>query len=154
MIELLVAVVIMAVGILGIAGLQVVALQQNRSALMRAEASQLANDVMDRIRVNPDVIYSALIDADPSSTARNCNQDNCTPTEMAEFDIAQWKCSLNSTDADGNPFSICNTFGIKGSLPEAEGSISKSGNIYTVKVRWVHDSDGHTSSITIRSRAE
>jgi len=53
MIELLVAVLVMSIGVLGIAALQMVSLQNNRAALVRAEAVALAYDMMDRIRVNP-----------------------------------------------------------------------------------------------------
>ena len=48
LIEVLVAVVILSIGILGIAGIQIVSLQQNRGALLRLEALQLANDIIDR----------------------------------------------------------------------------------------------------------
>jgi type IV pilus assembly protein PilV len=54
MIELLVAVLVLAIGILGITALQMVSLQNNRGALFRAEAVQLAYDMMDRIRANPE----------------------------------------------------------------------------------------------------
>ena len=53
MIELLVAVLVMGIGVLGITGLQMVSLQNNRGALVRAEAVQLAYDILDRIRANP-----------------------------------------------------------------------------------------------------
>jgi type IV pilus assembly protein PilV len=53
MIELLVAVLVIEVGVLGVTALQMVSLQNNRSALVRSEAVQLAYDMMDRIRGNP-----------------------------------------------------------------------------------------------------
>jgi len=53
MIELLVAVLVMGIGVLGITGLQMVSLQNNRGALLRSEAVMLAYDMLDRIRANP-----------------------------------------------------------------------------------------------------
>ena len=50
MIELLVAVLVMGIGVLGITALQMVSLQNNRGALMRSEATLRTYDVMDRIR--------------------------------------------------------------------------------------------------------
>ena len=60
MIELLVAVLVMGIGVLGITGLQMVSLQNNRGALVRAEAVQLAYDMLDRIRANPGANYGPL----------------------------------------------------------------------------------------------
>ena len=61
LIEVLVAVVILSIGILGIAGIQVVSLQQNRGALLRLEALQLANDIIDRMRANPNQMYTQVL---------------------------------------------------------------------------------------------
>lgn len=152
LIELLVAVVILAVGILGIAGLQVVALQQNRGALYRAEATMLANDIMDRIRVNTNTTYTALIDQDPPA-ATNCETTNCSPPEMANYDIAQWKCQINDLDADGNPFTVCADFGISGALPNGAAAINKTGGVYEVTVQWA-DRSGNISETKIRSQVD
>lgn len=152
LIELLVAVVILAVGILGIAGLQVVALQQNRGAVYRAEATMLANDIMDRVRVNTNTTYTALIDQDPPA-ATNCGNSSCSPSEMANYDIAQWKCQINDLDADGNPFAVCGDFGISGALPNGAGAIDKSGGVYEVTVQWT-DRSGNVSETKIRSQVD
>lgn len=153
LIELLVAVVILAVGILGIAGLQVVALQQNRGALYRAEATMLANDIMDRVRVNTNTTYTSLIDQDPPAGASNCGNAECTPAEMADYDIAQWKCQINDLDADGNPFAICASLGITGALPGGAGAINKAGGVYEVTVQWT-DRAGNVSETKIRSQVD
>ena len=60
MIELLVAVLVMGIGVLGITGLQMVSLQNNRGALTRADAVQLAYDMLDRMRANPGAAYAGL----------------------------------------------------------------------------------------------
>lgn len=162
LIELLVAVVIMAIGILGVAGLQVVSLQQNRSALYRSEAVQLANDLIDRIRVNPTITYSSLIDAAPTSVT-DCVVSACTPSDMAAYDITQWKCSINSDDVDGNEYAACKNLrdlnglvnpdgkGIEGELPEGAGSVILDSGVYVITVRWVDERDGTTASIVIRA---
>lgn len=161
LIEAMIALVIMSIGILGIAGMQVLSLQQNRGALFRAEAPQLANDLMDRLRVNTDITYSALADADPTS-AQSCNQNSCTPTQMAAFDIAQWKCSISSIDSAGDTLSICDTYGITGSLPLGAGTVAIVNGIYEVTVEWSDDridvscgsrtTEPACTSITIRAQ--
>lgn len=158
LIELLVAVVVLAVGILGVAGMQVISLQQNRSALYRAEAVQLANDLMDRIRVNTDITYTALMSADPQVTT-DCIQNACSRTDMAAYDISQWKCSINSLDSDGTTYTACAGFqnvdgsaGIEGALPEGAGSVALVSGVYEVTVQWQDDSQGTMASITLRAQ--
>ena len=53
LIEVLVAVVVLSIGLLGLAGLQMTGLQTNHSAYLRSQATLLAYDLTDRIRANP-----------------------------------------------------------------------------------------------------
>ena len=106
LIEVLVATVIMAIGILGIAGLQVVSLQQNRSSLLRSEALQIGNDIIDRMRANPELAYAPVDYTDaPTSGAKNCigTAANCSTAEMKEYDITLWKCMINPNDSTREP---------------------------------------------------
>ena len=52
LIEVLVAVVVVSIGLLGIAALQVTTLQNNHNSLLRTQASALADDIIDRMRAN------------------------------------------------------------------------------------------------------
>lgn len=152
--EVLVAVLIMAIGILGMAGLQVVSMQQNRSALMRAQALQIGNDMLDRIRANPAGTYDDVdFDDDPAAGTTSCVSSDCSEDEMADFDIAQWKCGIKSTDDAGVAFPICVTFGITGDLPGGAGAIDETGNVHTVQVRWIDGPDGSTRTISLSTRA-
>ena len=155
LIEVMVSVLIMAVGILGVAGMQVLSLQQNRNALLRDQALQAGNDILDRMRANPLSTYSPIaIDAVPTSTV-NCVDNSCDRNEMAEFDIAQWKCRLNPIDVDGDVYSVCAGFNIvSASLPGGQGSISKVDLVYSVTVTWIRDQNGNTSTITLRAQTE
>jgi type IV pilus assembly protein PilV len=58
LIEVLVSLLILAVGLLGAAALQLNALKYTDSALMSSQASFIAYDMMDRIRANPDADYT------------------------------------------------------------------------------------------------
>ena len=123
LIEVLVSVVIMSVGILGVAGLQVLSLQQNRSSMMRAEALQLGNDILDRMRANPTRDYAGVDFDDPPAGNENCITNSCTTAEMMTYDIAQWKCAINSEDALDVTYPLCASYGIAGALPGGEGAI-------------------------------
>ena len=155
LIEVLVSVLIMAVGILGVAGMQVISLQQNRNALLRDQALQAGNDILDRMRANPLSTYSPVLITDVPASNVNCVDNICDRNEMAEFDIAQWKCRLNPIDADGEVYEVCAGFSIsKVSLPGGQGSISKTGLLYEISVIWMRDQSGNTSSITLRAQTE
>ena len=54
LIELLIAVVVLSLGLLALAGLQINATRSNSEALQRTQATALANDVVDRMRANPE----------------------------------------------------------------------------------------------------
>lgn len=155
LIEVLVAILIVAVGILGVAGMQVVSLQQNRNALLRDQALQLGNDILDRMRANALTDYATveLTDVPPSSL--NCNNESCDRNEMSEFDIAQWKCSLNPIDSNDEVYTVCAGFGItNATLPQGRGSIERDGSVHIVTVEWVNDREGNVSQIVLRTRTE
>jgi type IV pilus assembly protein PilV len=88
LIEVLIALVIMSIGMLGIAGLYVHGMQAGRTSLFRHHAVTLAGDIADRIRANPRAVGAyALAGAD-----NNCVDGgiNCTPAQMAANDIFLW----------------------------------------------------------------
>ena len=88
LVEVLIALIIMSVGMLGIAGLYVQSMQAGRTSLFRHHAVTLAGDVADRIRANPtaEVAYTG-VGVDFSCVAAGIN---CNPVEMASHDILLW----------------------------------------------------------------
>ena len=156
LVEVLVAVVIISVGILGIAGLQVISIQQNRSALVRAEATKYASDILDRIRVNAGQAYAIDIATDPAASP-NCMANTCSVTQMRDFDLNHWKCSINHKAADGTVFAGCAGLGFAAAdnfIPGGQGGITKNVNdVYEVTVRWKEDDvvDSWTS-VTLRTQ--
>lgn len=154
LIEVLVAILIVAVGILGVAGMQVVSLQQNRNALLRDTSLQLGNDIMDRMRANRVEVYSPVELDDPPAFGTDCNDNDCDTEEMRDFDVAQWKCRLDPLDADGVIYQACTDLGItQASLPGGRGSITggAAGAAYEVTVEWTADRDGNRSSVILRA---
>lgn len=157
LIEVLVATVIMAVGILGVAGLQVISLQQNRSSLLRSEALQIGNDIIDRMRANPTEDYEISYSDPPPSSASNCFGSSCTQSEMALFDLAQWKCAINPVSSDGETYAICTTLGLgstASSMPDGEGEVAIDSGVQTVRVRWADGRDGAKGTVVLTTRAD
>ena len=161
MVELLVAVLIMGVGVLGISAMQMISLQNNRGALLRAEAVQLGYDMLDRIRANPagavpGQAYDGLDIGDAPPAAGDCFANACTQAQMVDFDQAVWKCSLG--DFNDNADCIAYRAGVlppedrAPGLPEGDGSIDVDANgIITVRVQW-QEPNGPLRFITLESQ--
>jgi len=114
MIETLVSLVIISIGVLGFALLQVESLKATKTATERSKAIHFATDMMERMRANKDAIpnYATTAIAGPDTGAiKNCadpattpnvdiNTDlttatfSCTGAEMAAFEIRQWRTSI------------------------------------------------------------
>ena len=90
LVEVLIALIIMSVGMLGIATLFVQSMQAGRTSMLRHHAITLAGDVADRIRANPTAggAYSAAAGVDNSCVAQGAN---CDIGQMAAHDIFLWQ---------------------------------------------------------------
>ena len=101
LVEVLIALVIMSVGMLGIAGLYVQGMQAGRTSMFRHHAVNLAGDVADRIRANPTagIAYIAAAGADNNCVTGNTN---CTPGQMAANDILLCKNQAGETLPGGD----------------------------------------------------
>lgn len=163
MIELLVAVLVMGVGVLGITGLQMVSLQNNREALLRAEAISLAYDIMDRIRANPvgapiGTAYDGVDLDDAPAGAVNCVANVCTAANMVAFDIAVWKCQLGNwhdegTCTDYRANDVIPSEDDQPGLPDGDGSIAVDGTgTITVTVQWTGPNN-QDQTIVVDSRS-
>jgi type IV pilus assembly protein PilV len=89
LVEVMVALVVLAVGMLGIAGLYVTTLKSGGGAIYRMQAVNLATDLADRIRVNrlANVQYAA---AAANNNCYGAGSVDCTPAQMAANDLFVW----------------------------------------------------------------
>ncbi len=88
LVEVLIALIIMSVGMLGIAGLYVQSMQAGRTSMFRHHAVTLAGDVADRIRANPRAgIAYAGAGANNNCVAAGID---CNEAQMAANDIFIW----------------------------------------------------------------
>ena len=153
LLEVLITVVILSIGLLGLAGLQATGMKFNHSAYLRSQATILGYDMIDRMRANKaqaSGTMSYTIDmTETTSTTSNCETDtstspytapdSCSPSQIATFDLNRWKSALAAK------------------LPTGDGSIevddSSPGRIYIVTVQW-DDSRGQETVKQLRIRAE
>lgn len=146
LLEVMIAIVVVAFGLLGLAGLQVFALKNNQSAAMRSAATVLASDMIDRMKANFQGVIAAQYDksntGDYTTAVAGCNLTaGCTPTDLAQNDRFEWAtrvagalpggvgivCLDSTPDAPANP------------TPAAPGCDGVGGTVYVVKIWWLDD---------------
>ena len=108
LLEVLVSVLILAVGMLGISVIQSRSLVYGQTAHLNTAANIMAYDMLDRIRANRTFSvngtgYSVGLGSVPSAYPVNCEVGTCTPNQLANYDINQWKFILDQRlpNADG-----------------------------------------------------
>lgn len=94
LIEVLIALVVLAVGVLGFAGLQMTSLNQSTAANHRVAAVLIAQDAIERMELNPaerDTYLNAswAAGSQGSSPSNACIGSTCTSGSMVTWDIAQ-----------------------------------------------------------------
>lgn len=123
LVEVMVSLLILALGLLGMTALQNEALRFNQAAFLESQALFLAADMAERIRANHSSNgYALLFTEDAPEAPVDCRQASCTSAEMAAWDLSEWRSLL------GDP----------SMLPGGEGAISFDAlsNEYTISVRY------------------
>ncbi len=102
LVEVLVALVVMSVGMLGIAALYLEGMRAGRTSLYRTTAVNLAADMADRIRANSRAGL-AYQGTGPGSV-ENCinGPTDCTAVQMADDDWADWLNRVDTQLPDGS----------------------------------------------------
>jgi type IV pilus assembly protein PilV len=99
LLEVLIALLILSIGLLGLAALQTIGLRSIQMSFMRTQAAQLAYDISDRMRANgpgPEMahrLYAIETQTAPVRTA-NCAMTDCSPADMANFDLVIWRAAV------------------------------------------------------------
>ena len=109
LVEVLVAIVVLSIGLLGLAALQVSGLRVGQSSFYRAQAAQFATDMADRLRANAGEARScelALTEPTPASPTTTCGRD-----------LAEWRNRLRT-------------------LPGGNGAVQIDANLVTITVQW------------------
>ena len=112
LVEVLITLVIVAIGLMGFASMMLNSMKNNRISMQRSMATLYAYDIIDCMRANRgNVVSDYQTDFDDAPET--------TPTTVAEGDIKIWKDALSSL------------------LPSGEGKISfPSGNTVRVEIKW------------------
>jgi type IV pilus assembly protein PilV len=120
LLEVLIALLILAVGLLGMASLMLHSMKSNQSSYQRTQASLLAYDMAERLRLNPAIAtagnnYVIASTANPGS-AVTCPSGTCTAAQSSAVDVYEWSKAINDQ--------------------QLSGTVARNGNLYTINVSW------------------
>jgi type IV pilus assembly protein PilV len=138
LLEILVTLVVVSVGLLGIAAIIGMGLKNNQSASHRTQAVWLANDIVDRMRANRSTAQTP-VGAKTSCYALAIDEDKPAATDVCSTDLNEWRTALEN------------------SLPTGTGSVARDAatNKVTIVVQW-DDSRGSggqaAEQITVETR--
>jgi type IV pilus assembly protein PilV len=116
--EVLVSVFVLAVGIIGTAGMQLTALRTSQQTAFQTAAIQLASEIADKMRTNvqhfsesdeanPFLNLDYASSGDPlPATGKACHASSCSAEEFANFEIHEWKSRVKAT-LPGGRIAIC-----------------------------------------------
>lgn len=124
LIESMIALVVISVGLLGIASLQLTAMGQNTSALNHSQAVWYAYNMADRIRANDAAQFANYdgIDTDTGGSG-DCISSACSPGQMIQADAAEWTTMVQS-------------------LPDGRGMVDATADGLRIRVMWDDEGTG------------
>ena len=138
LIEILITLVIMSVGMMGLAGLKMVAIKGTNESHFRHEASLLMMDLADRMRANEagvdngDYQLNSALDLS-TEPSQDCSSAQCTATELATYDKYQIALRMSQTIPGSEllitcPSNACNT-------------VADVKVVHTIKIKWKERKD-------------
>ena len=92
LIEVLVALLVVGIGLLGVTGLELTAVKTTEDAFFRGQATEIAQDIVERMRVNTGQVveYQRLFALPDEVPLTGCGSQ-CSPQAVAENDVAEIK---------------------------------------------------------------
>jgi type IV pilus assembly protein PilV len=124
LIEVLVTLILISVGLLGVAALQLTSLRANQEAYSNSQASALAADILDRMRANQQGVKTGQY-ATVGDDKLNLGSEGVNGTNGGA-DMIAWQASIRE---------------IIPGAPKGAVQISKDGKVVTVTIQWAERAD-------------
>ena len=127
LVEAMIALLVISIGLLGIASLQLTAMNQNTSSLNHSQAVWYAYNMSDRIRAN--ITEFANYDGIDTSNgyAQDCMTTACTTGQMVTADASDWATMVSN-------------------LPGGRGIVTNGADGLLVTVMWDDEGTGATGT--------
>ena len=148
LIEVLISMLIFAVGLLGLTTMQLGAKRGSYEATQRSVATSLARDIFARMRSNPGVLSSYVVSELGSSTVAagtNCNASSCTTAQLAERDLYEWSELLQGASEQ---ITLGGTTSNAGGLVDYRACVSNTAGLVSIAITWkgINDMQNPTES--------
>jgi len=102
LLEVMIALVVLAVGLLGLAALQNFSLKATHQSYQRTQATFLIHEIFDRMRANSSAITAYVRPTYTDTVAGpNCALTVCTPATLALYDLQEWTTAMKSDSGLG-----------------------------------------------------
>jgi len=133
-VEALVALLVLSIGMLGIAVMYLESVKANRTALSRTQAIQLVNDMADRIRANRGAgdKYTLTASSKLTGAIDYCTKNNCTSDQLANYDLLQWVDAVDKTLPHGGDGKTAP----QGTITYTPGALTSDPGRYTIQASW------------------
>ena len=139
MVEVLVAVIVLSVGLLGLAGLQAASLRNNQQSYMRSQSILLVNDIAERMRANLPGVQSASYDQGagaPAVAKVNCTTiTGCSSADLASNDLFEWTRDVGSSLPSGQAL-VCLDSTPNDGTGIADARCDGVGPLFAIKLWW------------------
>jgi len=147
MVEVLVAIVILSIGILGAVGMQVSAIRMNKEVRYQATALTLARELAEKMRGNKDVaiqttaaanpfLLNTTLTTAPSAPGSNCYTGQCAaPIDIAKWDVYDWQLRMLAS-LPSPRIVVCMDADPYDAIGQPRWACSNSGTVATLKVAW------------------
>jgi type IV pilus assembly protein PilV len=94
LIEVLVAVLVFSIGVMGVGGLLVMSARANHAAYLRTQVTFLAQSMADRMQANPIGVWSGNYNGTYPNTKTQACDGGCRPMQLAMHDQGAWSSQL------------------------------------------------------------
>ena len=112
LIEVLMAMLVFSAGLLGAAGLMVVAARSNQAAYLRTQVTFLAQSMAERMQANAIGVWNGDYNGHyPDAGVQDCS-GGCTPSQLAQHDRQRWSSQLKTFLPQGEASIACTTDGL------------------------------------------
>lgn len=154
LIEVLVAVLVFSIGLLGLAALVIVSLRSTQTAYLRTQASVLAQGMADRMRANSIGVWNGSYNGSyplSSSITTACSSRDCSPDELAQQDGLYWSDEISAALPSASAVIACDNTSESSSLNGGMATRPPYGGNCSMSISWTERSLGdvnHGSAAT------
>lgn len=155
LLEVLISLVVLSIGLIGMAGIQQAGVRNNHNALLHSQASMLAYEITDMMRSNAAAVELGRYSRSTSpgnlhscATTETSAATNCTVDQIRDFHLTTWYDNLAKRLPQGTGAISCQDSNTADAFPCTPGSI------LTIDVSWVETDIGGAEQMTFLTEVQ